>query len=150
MEKRISKRLKRLERAVEKDIFQDAWPFAAAYYLGGANNFSKFPQAFAKALGYSDDRQLCQEFAKLIKGESSDVRTRAHKAQRQLLAIVRSHDRASLAEAKDAIDRIVRTLPEDWRAEIKSADRESREAEAIVNQTMSILNDQDRRSGRNH
>jgi hypothetical protein len=51
------------------------------------------------------------------------------------------------AEVKDAIDRIVRHMPEDWRAEIKFAYRESCEAEAMANQIISILN---RRSGRKH
>jgi hypothetical protein len=33
---RISKRLEALERAADKEIFAEAFPFAIAYYLGGA------------------------------------------------------------------------------------------------------------------
>ena len=36
--RRIAKRLETLERAADKELFADAFPFAIAYYLGGARN----------------------------------------------------------------------------------------------------------------
>jgi hypothetical protein len=49
---RILKRLEALERAADKEIFADAFPFAIAYYLGGAKDESEVVDAYARALGY--------------------------------------------------------------------------------------------------
>src|SRR4051812_46731819 len=66
--RRIAKRLEALERAANKEIFADAFSFAAAiaYYLGGARDRSEIMHGYARALGYKDLDQICQATAYLF------------------------------------------------------------------------------------
>jgi hypothetical protein len=136
---RISKRLEALERAADKEIFGNEFSIvvAIAYYLGGAKDESEFPYAYAKALGYQDLDELCEALADLLRqpSKSVDGPARAHRAQCKLLAKF-GYDlrRTSPAALADARYRIVATLPEKWRAMIKSAHREECELEARSNQ----------------
>jgi hypothetical protein len=140
---RILKRLEALERAADKEIFADAFPFAIAYYLGGAKDESEFAHGYARALGYQNLDELCQALADLLLQPpgSTDgalgIRARTRRAQCELLAKL-GYDlrRASPAALAEAPYRIIRTLPEEWRATIKSAHRESCEAEARANELL--------------
>src|SRR5262252_6250148 len=119
----ILKRLETLERAAEKEIFAEAFPFAIAFYLGGAKDLSEVTHGYARALGYKDLDEFCRASAYLFcqRLESVDGRAaheaRVHRAQCELLAKF-GYDlrRASPAALADAPYRIVRTLPEEWRA----------------------------------
>lgn len=50
----ISKRLKALERKADREILEDALPFAIAYHLGGARHELEMVEGYARALGYKD------------------------------------------------------------------------------------------------
>jgi hypothetical protein len=146
MQKQISKRLEALERIAEKEVFLSAFSCAIAYYLGGAKHLSEFPHAYARALGYQDVDEFCEGLVDLMRRPSassvkpSGIRARALQAQRKLLGKFGNDlDRASPAALADAAYRIVRSLPEEWRAMIKSAHRESCESEAAVNELLKDL-----------
>jgi hypothetical protein len=47
--RQISKRLEALERAADKEVLANAFPFAIAYYLGGARHESEVVDAYARA-----------------------------------------------------------------------------------------------------
>jgi hypothetical protein len=144
--RRISKRLKALERAADKELFADAFPFAIAYYLGGARNLSEVAHAYAKALGYKDLHEFVGASAYLFRQQSASLKERAaheariHRARCELLAKF-GYDlrRARAAALADARYRIVRTLPEEWRATIKSMHRKECEDEATANQFLKHL-----------
>jgi hypothetical protein len=139
MRRQISKRLEALERAAEKEVFVDAFFFAVAYYLGGAKDLSECEHAHARALGYHDLAGLLADLFKPSDSldKPSGIRARALEAQRKLLAKFGYNVyRASPATLTDAAYRIVRSLPEEWRAMIKSAHRESCESEAEVNELL--------------
>jgi hypothetical protein len=143
MRRQILKRLETLERAADTEVFANALVYPIAYYLGGAKHESEAPRAIARALGYHDLEELCQALVALLRQPlSSDMRARAAEAQRELLAkfgydprptpiylIYGDRPRPSPAFA-DAAYRIVATLPDEWRAAIKSAHRERCEAKA--------------------
>jgi hypothetical protein len=138
--RRILKRLETLERAADKEIFADALPYAIAYYLGGAKHASEVLLGYARALGYKDLDEFCEGVADFLRQPShavnkfSGLRARALRAQCKLLAKFGYNPRrASSAALADVPYRIVRTLPEEWRAMIKSTRRESYEAEARAN-----------------
>jgi hypothetical protein len=146
--RRISKRLEALERAADKEIFADAFAFATAiaYYLGGASGLSELTHGYARALGYTDLDQLCQASAYLFCQQLERVGGRAaheariHQARCKLLAKFGCDlGRARPAALADARDRIVRTLPEEWLAMIKSAHRKDCEDEAWTNQFLKNL-----------
>jgi hypothetical protein len=144
--RRFSKRLEALERAADKEIFADAFPIAIAYYLGGARDLSEVMHGYARALGYEDLDKFCQASAYLFSRrlESVDGRAaheaRIHRARCELLAKF-GYDlrRARAAALADARYRIVRTLPEEWRATIKSMHRKECEDEATANQFLKHL-----------
>jgi len=137
---RISKRLETLERAADKEIFAEAFPFAIAYHLGGARDLSEVMLGYARALGYKDLYEFCQASAYLSCQRLASVDGRAaheariHRARCELLAMF-GYDlrRKSPAALADAFYRIVRTLPEKWRAWIKSDHRKECEDEATAN-----------------
>jgi len=141
--RQISKRLEALEREADREILANAVPFAIAYYLGGARHESEVVHAYARALGYKDLGELCEAFADLLRqppdsvDEPSGIRARAGRAQCKLLAKF-GYDlrRARPAALADAAYRIVRSLPEELLTTIRSAHRESCEAEASVNQLL--------------
>ena len=141
--RQISKRLEALERAADIEVLANALPFAIAYYLGGARHESEVVDAYARALGYKNLDEFCQAFADLLRepsdsvDEPSDIRARTRRAQCKLLAKF-GYDlrRTRPAALADAAYRIVRTLPEEWLATIRSAHRESCEAEARANQLL--------------
>jgi predicted ATPase len=127
---RISKRLEALERAAEKEVFANALAFAIAYYLGGAKDKSELVDAYARALGYQKLEELCQGFADFLRQASgsvdgpSGIRMRTYRARRRLFTkFGYDLDGAPPAAIANAIYRIVRTLPEEWHAMIKSAQR---------------------------
>lgn len=60
--RRISKRLETLERAADREIFAEAFPFAIAYYLGGARDLSEATLGYARALGYKDQYEFLPSF----------------------------------------------------------------------------------------
>jgi hypothetical protein len=124
---RILKRLEALERAADKEIFADAFPFAIAYYLGGAKDESEVVDAYARALGYQDLDELCQALADLLLQPPGSTDGALG---------INDLRRASPAALAEAPYRIIRTLPEEWRATIKSAHRESCEAEARANELL--------------
>jgi hypothetical protein len=146
--RRISKRLEVLERAADKEIFADAFPFATAiaYYLGGARDLSEVTHGYARALGYQDLDKFCRASAYLFyrRLESADGRAaheaRIHRARRELLAKF-GYDlrRARPAALADACYRIVRTLPEEWLATIKSTHKKECEDEARTTQFLKNL-----------
>jgi hypothetical protein len=144
--RQISKRLEALERAADKEIFADAFPFAIAYYLGGARNLSEVAHAYAKALGYKDLDEFVGASAYLFRQQSASLKERAayeariHRARCELLAKF-GYDlrRARPPALADARYRIVRTLPEEWRATIKSMHRKECEDEATANQFLKDL-----------
>jgi hypothetical protein len=70
MRKRISNRIEALERAADREAFASAWPWAIAYYLGGAKHPSEVMLGYASALGYTDLDALCGELADLFKAPS--------------------------------------------------------------------------------
>jgi hypothetical protein len=143
--RRISKRLEALERAADKELFADAFPFAIAYYLGGARNLSEVACAYAKALGYKNLDELVGASAYLF-GQPASLKERAaheariHRARCELLAKF-GYDlrRKSPAALADAFYRIVRTLPEEWLGTIKSDHRKECEDEARANQFLKNL-----------
>jgi hypothetical protein len=143
---RISKRLEALERAAENEVFAtNGPPYAIAYYLGGARDLSEVLHAHARALGYQGVDGLNHAFADLLCQPSdsvdkpSDLRTRAHHAVCKLLKTF-GYDprRTSPAAFADAVDRIVRTLPEEWRAAIKSGHREWCESELRAKRILEV------------
>jgi hypothetical protein len=141
--RRISKRIEALERAADKEVFADAFPFAIAYYLGGARDLSEAAHGYARALGYKDLRELVKASAYLFcqrlerKGERAAHEARIQGARCKLLAeFGYSLRRRSPAALADARYRIARTLPEKWRAMIKSAHRKDCELEAKSNQLL--------------
>jgi hypothetical protein len=145
MRRQISRRLEALERAAETEVFANALTYAVAYYLGGAKHFSDALQAYGRALGYENFDEACRGFAELFIQSSDRFRPLGHldrvrRAQCKLFAKFGFDLRgADLAALDDAVTKIVRTLPKDWRAAIISADRESREAQAEVDQFLQQL-----------
>jgi hypothetical protein len=136
MRQKTSKRLEALEREADREALANAFPVAIAYYLGGARHMSEVGDAYAKALRYKDLDELCQAFADLLRQPSDSVANRrtferTRRAQCQLLAKF-GYDlsRASPAALADAFYPIVRTLPEEWLAALRSAHRKSCEAKA--------------------
>ena len=119
--RRISKRLEALEWAADKELFADAFPFAIAYYLGGARNLSEVAHGYARALEYKDLDEFVESSAYLFserferKGDRAAHEARIHRARCELLAKF-GYDlrRKSPAALADAFYRIVRTLPEEW------------------------------------
>jgi ADP-ribose pyrophosphatase YjhB (NUDIX family) len=147
--RRISKRLETLERAADREIFEKnslAINTAIAYYLGGAKHESELMHAYTRALGYQGLDELLKASAFLfgLPSESVDGPSsfwaRIRRAQCKLLAKF-GYDlrRLSSAALADAFDRIIRTLPEEWLARIKSAHREWCETEASINQFLEEL-----------
>ena len=146
--RRISKRLEALERAADKEVFADAFPFevAIAYYLGGARDQSDVAHGYARALGYKDSDEFIRASAYLFsqrlerKGDRAAHEARIQRARCKLLAKF-GYDphRMSPAAYADARYRIVMTLPEKWRAMLKSAHRKECEAEARSNQFLKEL-----------
>jgi hypothetical protein len=145
MRRQICKRVEVLERAADKEVFANAFQYAIAYY-GGAKHPSEAPHAFARALGYQNLEASCHGLAELLcqppgsVDPPSGIRARAGQAQRELLAKF-GYDvrRLSPAALADAIYLIVRSLPEEWCAMIKTAHREWCESEAAVNEILSDL-----------
>ena len=139
--RRISKRLEALERASDTEIFANAFSIAVAYYVGGARDMSRVMHGYARALGYKDPEQLCDACAYLFYqplervGQRAAHEARIYRARARLLATF-GYDlrRARPATLADALYRIVRTLPEEWLAWIKSAHRKECEDEARANQ----------------
>ena len=144
---RISKRLEALERAADREIFDNAAPFAmaVAYYLGDAKDELDW-DAYGRVLGYQDPHEFWQALANEVLAnlaplpsdmvdKSLDFRARVRRAESKLLAKF-GYDlrRVNPAALRDAPYRIVRTLPEKWLVMIKSAYRESYEAQATLNQ----------------
>jgi hypothetical protein len=144
--RRNLKRLEALERAANREIFADAFPFAIAYYLGGARDLSEVTLGYARALGYKDQYEFCQASAYLFCQQLASVDGRAaheariHRAQCELLAKfgydLHSARSAALADARY---RIVRTFPEKWLARIKSDHMKECEDEATANQFLKDL-----------
>jgi hypothetical protein len=140
MRSQISKRLETLERAADTEVFLNALVFALAYYPGGARHVSQVPEASGRALGYHDLEELCRALAALLLGRPSDIRARAGLAQRELFAkFGYDLDPASPAALADAAYRITATLPDEWRAAIKSAHREGCELEAMADEILQTL-----------
>jgi hypothetical protein len=143
--RRILKRLEALERAADTEAFADAFPYAIAYYLGGARDLSDVVHGYARALGYKDLVEFIRASAYLLLQPSDSVDERAahepriHRARSELLAKF-GYDlrRARPAALSDALYRIVSTLPEEWRAAIKSGHRESWEREARVTEFLKV------------
>jgi hypothetical protein len=157
MRRQILKRLETLERAADTEVFANALVYPIAYYLGGAKHVSEAPRAIARALGYHDLEELCRALVALLRqplyslGCPSDLPARAGEAQRELFAkfgydsrptpiylIYGDRPRPSPAFA-DAAYRIVATLPDEWRAAIKSAHREGCETEAMADEILQTL-----------
>jgi hypothetical protein len=141
--RQISKRLEALERAADKELFADAFPFAIAYHLGGARDLSEVMHGYARALGYKDLDELVEASAYLFcqrlerKGGRAAHEARIHAARCKLFAEFGYDLRGtSPAALGDALYRIGRTLPEEWRAIIKTAHRKECEAEARANQLL--------------
>jgi hypothetical protein len=126
--RRISTRLELLEEIEDREAFAKAIPFAVAYYLGGAKYPSEVMDAYAKVLGYKDLDEFFDAFAKASVDESghvtgiADIQARTRRAHYEIFAKF-GYDlfRATPEGLADAIYRIVKTLPEEWRATIKSA-----------------------------
>jgi hypothetical protein len=142
--RRISKRLEALERAADKELFADAFPFAIAYYLGGARNLSEVAHAYAKALGYKKLDEFVGASAYLFGQQPASLKERAaheariHRARIQLLSKF-GYARLRPAALTHAFSRIMRTLPEDWLAAIKSLHKKDCEDEARANQFLKNL-----------
>jgi hypothetical protein len=142
--RRISKRVEALERAADKELFADAFPFAIAYYLGGARNLSEVAHAYAKALGYKDLDEFVGASAYLFGQQSASLKERAaheaciHRARSKLLSKF-GYGRLRPAALTHAFSRITKTLPEDWLAAIKSMHRKECEDEARANQFLKNL-----------
>jgi hypothetical protein len=134
----ILKRLERLEEAEDKEAFSNALDFAVAYYLGGAKDPLQVMDAHARALGYKNVEKFFDAFAKFSVDKSghvtgiADIRARIRRAHCKLFAKF-GYDffRATPEGLADAAYRIVKTLPEEWRATIKSVHWE---AEAAADQ----------------
>src|SRR5262249_49529717 len=113
--------------------------------LGGANHESEVLPAYVRALGYNGLDEFCQAFADLLRQPSEredrhwGIRARTHQAQCKLLEKF-GYDlrRASPADLADAAYRIMSTLPEEWRATIRSAHGEWCDAEATANQMLEL------------
>ena len=136
--RRISKRLDALERAADKEAFAHALPFAIAYYLGGERDPLEFVHGYARALGYKDEDELARGTLDLLLGrlvegmdESAADEARVQRARCELLAKF-GYDprRISPAAVPDVCYRIAMTLPEKWRAMIKSLHRQRCEGQA--------------------
>lgn len=154
MRRQILKRLEALERAADTEVFAHAFVYPIAYYLGGAKHVSEVPDAFARALGYHDLEESCRAFVALYSWtRPSDMRERAAQAQSKLFARFGYDLRptpivgvaymaapiSGQAAFADAAYRIVATLPDEWRAAIKSAHRKGLEAEAEADQILKHL-----------
>src|SRR5205809_2093180 len=135
--RRIFKRLKLLEEVEDKEAFAKALPFAVAYYLGGAKHPLETMDAYARALGYKDLDKFFDAFANFSLDESgnvngiADIRARTRRAHCKLFTRF-DYDvcRASPEGLADAAYRIVKTLPEEWRATIKSVHWEGEAAKS--------------------
>jgi hypothetical protein len=141
--RRISKRLEALERAADKELFADSLPFAIAYYLGGARNLSEVAHAYAKALGYKILGEFVEASAYLFGQQPASLNravheARIHQARIQLLSKF-GYARLRPAALIPAYSSIVRTLPKDWLAAIKSAHSKDCEDEARANQFLKNL-----------
>jgi hypothetical protein len=144
--RRIFKRLEALEGAADRKLLSDnfAMDVAVAYYLGGARHESELTQASATALGYKNVTEFCKAFAQVFTQPETikpgGIWRRTRRARCKLL-VKFGHDmrRTSPADLADAYYRIVRTLPEEWRAMIKSAHREWYELEAKTEPTLKEL-----------
>jgi hypothetical protein len=144
--RRNLKRLEALERAAEREIFSDAFPLAIAYHLGGARDLSEVADAYAKALRYKDLDEFVRASAYLFRQQSASLKERAaheariHRARCELLAKF-GYDvrRARPAALADARYRIIKTIPEEWRAKIKSEHREDCEDEARTTRFLKVL-----------
>jgi hypothetical protein len=136
MRRQISKRLETLERAADTEVFANALRYPIAYFLGGAKNLSEVPDAYARALDYHDLEESCRELWE----SPLRLSKRTGQARRELFAkFGYDLDRASPAAFADAAYRIVATLPDEWRAAIKSEHREDLEAEAEADQILKEL-----------
>jgi hypothetical protein len=136
MRRQISKRLETLERAADTAVFANALRYPIAYFLGGAKNLSEVPDAYARALDYHDLEESCRELWE----SPLRLSKRTGQARRELFAkFGYDLDRASPAAFADAAYRIVATLPDEWRAAIKSEHREDLEAEAEADQILKEL-----------
>ncbi|MGB8527560.1 MAG: hypothetical protein WCD75_12125 [Rhodoplanes sp.] len=140
--RQISKRLETLERAADKEIFANAFPYAIAYYLGDARHESEVLDAYTRALGYNNFDEFLQPLADLLQEPSDSLANRRtceriRRAVRKLLAKF-GYDLRDTRPAvwADAAYQIVRTLPEEWLATIRSGYREMCEAEARADQLL--------------
>jgi hypothetical protein len=148
----ISQRLDALDRAADKAIFDNAFPIAIAiaFYLGGATKQSEIFEAHARTLGYQDLDEYWQALIQALTdsllppsdrvGKSRSFQARARRAESKLLAKF-GYDlrRISPAALADAPYRIVRTLPERWRAMIKRVYNESYEADVTLNRMINKI-----------
>ena len=135
MRKKISKRIEALQREADKEAFATRLCYAVAYYLGGARDPSEMVLGLIKAYGYRDHWEIAQALLDLRQQPSDSVANRrTHerigRARCQLFAKF-GYDlrRISPAALDDAAYRVVRTLPEEWLADIRSAHRNSRETD---------------------
>jgi hypothetical protein len=141
--RQISKRLEALERKADREILEDALPFAIAYHLGGARHESEMVEGYARALGYKDLTEFFKACGDLFRKATdgvdtpSGIRARGGRAQYKLLAKFGCDlRRARPATLADTAYRIFRSLPEELLATMRSAHRKSCEAEARANQLL--------------
>jgi hypothetical protein len=102
--------------------------------------------AYARALGYQDRAELCQALEEtrseplMTLTRPSGLPARTVRARRKLLAKFGFDlGRASPATLADALYRIAKTLPEEWRAAIVSGEKKRREAEVLADRILKDL-----------
>ena len=80
--RQISKRLEALERDADKEIFANAFPYAIAYYLGGARHESEVLDAYARALGYNNFAEFFKACADLFREPPDSLANPGHPSAR--------------------------------------------------------------------
>ena len=69
-------RLDALERAADIEVFANAFPFAIAYYLGGARHASEVVDAYARALGYKNLERILPSVGGFVREPSDSLANR--------------------------------------------------------------------------
>jgi hypothetical protein len=134
--RQILKRIEALERKADREILEDALPYAIAYHLGRARRESEMVEGYARALGYKELTEFfkaCGDLFRQAPDTPSGIRARAGQAQYKLFAKF-GYDlrRPRPAALANTAYRIFKSLPEELLTTIRSAHRKY-EAEAQAN-----------------
>jgi hypothetical protein len=128
--RQIRKRIEALERKADREILEDALPYAIAYHLGGARRESEMVEGYARALGYKELTEFFKACGDLFRqapdsvDTPSGIRARAGQAQYKLFAKF-GYDmrRPRPAALANTAYRIFKSLPEELLTTIRSAHR---------------------------